>query len=344
MKEMKEGRAGAALVTAVLLSLAGVLLAHGALVLAHAELTASQSARRSLRLDFLSEGAVLAAIEGSGVRSAGVGVVAADSLAGSDGTASWFGRLRRISSEIWLAEGRAEDGPARRAVAVPIWRADPATRVDAIGAVVVTGGTAAINGLSQVRIEGGNGESEAAPPGGCSTDTGDERALLPWRSDVDSSAITLGLLSLDSLITRADVRLLAEGTPAPTARLGVCLENPLNWGDPYGFGTPCRDRLPVVEVGPGVVIAGGVGQALVVASGDITLRDTDFFGAILAEGEVTLEGRSEVTGLIAGRGGVSISTEASVAGSRCWAEAAFRAVPLGNAIPIPPVRWIRLDG
>jgi hypothetical protein len=229
-------------------------------------------------------------------------------------------------------------------MAVPIWRVDPATRVEAIGAVVVTGGTAAMDGLSRVAAIDGVAGDQPAPPGGCSADDLEERPLLPWRADVDSSAVTLGLFPFDSLVARADAQLLVQGTPTPTARFGVCLESPLNWGDPYGIAAPCRDFLPVVEVGPGVVLAGGVGQALVLARGDITLRDTQLFGAILAEGGVRLEGRSEVTGVIAGRGGVSLAREASVVGSRCWAEAAFRVASLGYVMPITPVRWIRLDG
>jgi len=337
------GRTGAALAMAVLVSLGGVLLAHAALVLAQAEFLSTSSAVRSLRLEFLAQRAVVTVIEGTRVPATGreIGV---DSVAGVDGAARWRGRLRRISPEIWLAEGEAVEGPAARTVALPVWRLDPVTRTQELGAILVTGGTARVEGLSRVTVAGFGRAPGPTPSGGCPPAASADSIRTIWKADPDSGAIALGRLSLASLIGRAGIGVSAVGTPAPQSRLGSCLESSWNWGDPNGFGRPCGTRLPIVDAAPGVVLEGGTGQGLLIARGDLTLRGSSFYGLILVEGVLHLEGPASVTGMVVARGGAVVSGEAFVTGSTCWASAALGVPGLHQSAPILPRRWIHLDG
>ena len=59
-----------------------------------------------------------------------------------------------------------------------------------------------------------------------------------------------------------------------------------NWGDPTR-ATPCANRFVIVHVRGDVIVDGGVGQGILLADGDVELRNgAQFFGLIIARDDV----------------------------------------------------------
>jgi hypothetical protein len=338
---LRTSRCGAALILAVLLSLAATLMAHGVFVLARGELLAARSGARVLRVRHVAMRAVGESIEHSfsGLDSVDVGATT-----GSAGETEWWGRVRRLSPEVWLVEGEAWEREVRRRLALPVWRLDPRRRVDALAAALTTGGSSALSGSAQIEIRSGEEAAGALPPEGCRALDGSVQVLAPWKIDPDSGAVALGGLGWTTLLERTQQAVEGVGSPMPVAESGTCVASPWNWGDPGAPEEACGGHMATVAAESGVRVEGGRGQGLVVARGDLTLAGTSFHGVVLVEGVLRLEAGAVVTGLAVARGGAEIGPESRLLGSRCWAEAAFGAPALQAAAPIMQGGWIRPDG
>jgi hypothetical protein len=116
----------------------------------------------------------------------------------------------------------------------------------------------------------------------------------------------------------AEIR-VAGSVPPPgplTDAAGICFAAATNWGDPQG--EPCRDRLPLVVLQSGSVVADGKGQGILIATGDLSLSGNFYFaGAILALGDVQISGQAQVMGLILAGGAVRLTDQARVSRSTC---------------------------
>jgi hypothetical protein len=341
---MSRGRGGAALLLAVLLSTSGVLLAHGLLVLARRELAAARIAARVARAERLGVLGARRALEPGPPPLDGLPPGSAQRLdSGVVAGAVWRSFLRQLAPEIWLAEGEALDGPVRRRLAWPAWRLDPGARIDALGAVVTTGGTSPLEGSGRVETLQFDAAPAVPPPDGCPPDTAAAVAFPAWRADLDSLSVRLGRLRLDGLLDLAGDTVFGEGTPAARELFGDCVDGPWNWGDPGGAGRPCGSRLVHVALEPAVVVQGGAGQGVLVGRGDVTLVDTRFYGVLLVEGRVWLKSGAVVTGMVVARGGVRIDDGAGVVGSRCWAREALGVRSLAALQAVTGTGWIRFD-
>lgn len=354
-------RSGAALLAVVLLMLGATLLAHALLLLASLELSAGRAGVDVLRARLAAEAGArrVAADSGTSERAGTALWGVADSLRGAlpappaaapsgAPAPTYSGRLVRLSREGWLAAGEGEAGVARHEAALAVWVLDPAARVAEVEAVVVTGAS------TESVVEGAIGTGAflsrppEAPPAACDAwleavdSLVDHRSPPPSATVPDASATTLGLLGVDLLAARAEVRVSGTGTPGPAASGAACLvAEPWNWGDPLHPGRPCADHLAGVVGAPDLRVEGGAGQGLLVLEGDATLADVDFRGVIVARGRLGLEGRSIVTGLVRAGGGVRVGPQARIEGSACRAATALDRGALRLPVPVPGSGWIR---
>lgn len=338
-------REGAALVLAVVLSLAAVLLSHGALVLARAELTSAHASVRVLRVEHAARTAAIEAVER--LSAAPATPLAGDSVIGAAGGIRWSSHFERISGEIWWVGGSARERATRRSGGFAMWRLDPRATVASTGAVLVTGGGAPVTRVDRIDATSVSTPPTPEPADGCLPDTAWSAALpavAAWSVDPDSMPPRVGRLDALELDGRAELRVGGTGTPGPSRHLGTCTESPWNWGDPGGSDPACLHRKPLVLADSGTVVAGGRGQGVLVARGDLVLRDVAYFGLVLVDGTLRLEGTARLVGAVVARGGAQLSPEARITGSRCWLRAALAIPPLLAAMPAVPGPWIRLDG
>jgi len=145
----------------------------------------------------------------------------------------------------------------------------------------------------------------------------------------------LGILNMDSLRARIQVRVTGSGTPAPQEQGGLCTtENAWNWGDPDRPSRPCGRHLVTILAEGDLATVGGVGQGVLVVTGDADLLDTRFNGLLIVGGQLSLRGVATVRGLVRSVGGASVETGASIVGSACWAAAALESPELATPVPI----------
>ena len=343
--------AGAALVFAVLLTLALVGLGHGLLVSALGELAASSAGARHLAARAAADASVarlLRAEGGSWMDSIPVGETrAAGTL--PVGRASGSATLTRLTPESWLLEGRGT-GPAagETRTAVLAWALDPLQRVSELSAAV-SGRSGA---LWQI-----DGEVDASDPTRVEPPL-DVAACAPWLGELEAryaaspldaigvAADTvggpgLGIIDFRALTAAAAVGVAGSGTPTPVERLGSCaLDEPWGWGDPDDPTGPCGPHLPLRSADGNLTVDGGVGQGVLVVGGDLTLTSgARFHGLVLSRGMLRLEGAATLEGLAIALAGAQVASGSRVRASACWAVralAAQRAV-LGGLRVVPGV-------
>lgn len=342
---MTRDRSGAAIVLAVVLSLAGVLLAHGTLALARADILSARLSSRVIQAEYSARAAALDAF--GSLSSASGEPPEADSATGGGEDVRGVGRIVMLSPEILWVEGEGRAGPVARTGGFLAWRLEPAHRVDRLGGVVVTDRSATLSGTSGIDATAHLGPTDPEPPGGCVSEAAADSTVppAPWGfADLDSAGAVLGYFDAGGLASLAELRVSGAGTPAPVGRGAECVENPWNWGDPGGSSRPCAERMRLVAVDEGTVVSGGRGQGVLVARGDLTLRDTKYFGLVIVQGVLRLEGEARLTGGAIAVSGGHVGPDARVVGSRCWLLSALGLPELRAPIAIEPVRWIRLEG
>lgn len=346
------GTEGFALAVVVVLLLAGALLAHASLALARLEFRVSVAFGDVVQARLAAQAAAtssLAAASGFSHDGTPVGL-AVDSVVGSRGSTRFSGRLRRVSPEIWLAEGDGESRTGSAAVARVAWALDPQTRADDWPAALVVGGALELldGAVVSERIDR---TPEVLPPGGCE-DPVDVPVLSrppsgrpPWILDTVPSWAPFGQIGVESVSALlSDSLLSGSGTPQPDVAFGVCLaENVWNWGDPGG-ARPCDDHMVGVVAPESLLVSGGSGQGLLVLEKGGALTDVDFFGVVVAMGDLVLSGSTRITGLVYAAAGITVTSGARIEGSACWASAALQDPVLFVPILLDGPGWIRLYG
>ncbi len=355
------GRRGAALVVAILLLLALLALAQGALSLARLELTASLADRRILRAGAAARAGVRDAMSGpvpagaGGVALWGRQPVVSRALDG----ATFAATLDRLSREVWLLEsvGRATEGPAVVRLGRTVWMLDPLGHLANTRAVlqVKEGVALRLDG----RVDGAGMTAVTSPllPGACASwypaldsvlPSGRLPAVYRFRTDSSRSEPSLGRLGATRLLSLITDRVSGRGTPEPVEGTGGCdVGVAWNWGDPRAPRSPCGGYFVTKATDGDLVVEGGQGQGIVVVQGDLTLTDsTRFYGLLLAGGTLRLENGAEVTGLVRAGGGADLASGTRIEGSACWALLALegaagvldRPVALGGSEWIGPFR------
>ena len=344
------GRAGAALVTVVLLTLAIFALGHGMLAVALGELAASRAAVRHLEARAAADAAVHQALAGPGpswmdslprwdMRATGTSTF---------GRAESSGQLTRLSEETWWVEGTGRVGVAESSTARLAWALDPLARVVSMRGVVTVGfgSPLMLDGVVEA-----SAPAAVEPPLTASN-------CAPWVSAFESHYLSdplatvamldaadtlprLGLLDFTSLLAEIDVSVAGGGTPGPVEALGACApSDPWNWGDPERPWRPCGAHLPLRGSTGSLVVNGGVGQVVLVVDGDVTLDDgARVFGLVVATGELRVEDGSSLDGMALAAGGVYVASDARIRGSGCWAVRALSAqrATLGRLRLLPGV-------
>jgi hypothetical protein len=350
MGPQASGRAGAALVTVVLLTLALFALAHGMLAVALGELAASRAAVRHLEARVAADAVVHETLSSSGfawMDSVPLGDTRSTATS-SMGRAEVFGKLTRLSDESWWIEGTGRVGVAASHTATLAWALDPLARVVAMRGVVTVGfgSPLGLDGIVDASMP------EAVEPPLAGSD------CAPWVSALEAHYLSdplatvamldpvdslprLGLLEFASLLTEAEVDVAGGGTPSPVEALGACSpSDSWNWGDPDHPWRPCGAHLPLRGAAGPLLVSGGVGQVLLVVDGDLTLDGgARLFGVVVASGMLRVEGGASLEGLALAAGGVHVAAGARIRGSACWAARALAAqrATLGRLRPLPGV-------
>lgn len=327
------GRSGAALIAVVLLLLTATALAHGALLVARAELSASRAYAGALEdasaIRVAMDEALDAGLDPALQRLPIWGMAA---LPDPEGGASGALRLRRLGHESWWVERAVGDAPSRR-VGTPgrlLWWLDPATRIRTLGAVVTVGREA------PVRIDGTVervGFGRAEPPldaATCAAEIGTAFEGVVPDAVVTNDGVSpseLGLLGFEDLLARTPIEVVGPGLPLASQSGGTCsIDEPWNWGDPEQPAGPCGAHIAVRRAADTLHVTGGTGQAMLVIDGDVRLSgDARLHGMVVTSGVVTLADRSELHGMAVADGGLIVGAAATVRGSACWAARALRA-------------------
>lgn len=342
---------GAALAFVLLIMLALLTLAHGALLAALSERAGSRAAVRELRL----RGAADHALARTLIRGPGPALDSMDSWEVSTewsdtvGGMATGGIVRRLGPESWLVEGRARGPSGVEARSARLaWSLDPLTRVLALrGVVTVTPGAAAsiagtVDASTPAMVRPPMQPEDCDPwqaalavPGGV--------PLSVVAPPEDSTApLALGAMDFDRILAAAPVVVPERGTPAPDEALGACLtDEPWVWGDPDQPWRPCGPVVPMRASLGDLEVEGGVGQALLVVDGDLSLTaGARYYGLVLVRGMLRLEGGAHLEGMALARDGVEVASGSSLVGSECWALRALaeNRSALGGFVPVSDAR------
>lgn len=344
------GDRGSVLALAVLALVALELLAHGVLLLALQERLAATAGLRVLQARAAAEAAT----------TLPPGLAFPDTLGALpvDGRAAWGtggagppasrGTAQRLSREAWLleGEGRAPGVTWVSRAGRLLWVLDPVARAAERGeAVLVYGGDVAVEPGA---LEAPPFRASAAPVG-CRRWAEPLDSLLPPPPAVPlarmgtGAGVALGRLDLDALVRTLPRLGAGVGTPGPVAEGATCLAGAWNWGDPSDPEGPCGETFVGAAVEGDLVVDGGTGQGLLVATGRLTLRGTVFHGLVLAGGEVRVVEGGGVWGQVRAGGGVAVGRGGRAAASPCAVARALHAagarlrvpVPLASARPFP---------
>jgi hypothetical protein len=127
--------------------------------------------------------------------------------------------------------------------------------------------------------------------------------------------------------------------PGPSCRTGDLT----NWGSPDDPGGPCGNYFPIIHAPGNLTLAGGVGQGLLLVDGDLTVGGgVDFTGIVVVRGTVQLIG-GQVTGtllVMAEVGGTSHGSGTGLDYSRCAVERAATAA--GQPTQLQERSWVQL--
>jgi hypothetical protein len=322
---------GAALAFVILLMLALLVLAHGALLASLSEVAGSRAAARDLELRGASRWALAVTLRSpSGTWSDSMyawGIRNAD--LGSVGQVSASGELMRLGRESWLVTGEARNSRGATARTSRLaWALDPLERIAALDGLVSSAPGAPVVLLGSADATRPAEVDAPMPAGGCDpwlAALQDRYAAVPLSlvEDLPDSAAApaLGLLTLDSLLEWAPVTVSGTGTPAAAEAAGACLvDAPWGWGDPDRPWGPCGGQMPMRASDGDLTVIGGAGQGILVVGGDLTLRDgARYYGMLVVGGMLRAEGGAAFEGLALAGGGVLLHAGSTLTASACWA-------------------------
>lgn len=166
---------------------------------------------------------------------------------------------------------------------------------------------------------------------------------------VPDSALSVGFLDrlpiagFTALAAAADHQVAVPVlTPGPVTTLGSCdASRADNWGDPVVLAAPCGTRRPLLAVGNPFRMQDGLGQGILLATGDLEFAGSaHFVGVVLAAGQVTLRDQALVEGVVLAEAGLHVEGLARLRRSTCAVHQAL----LGVRRPLRPVprgfwRW-----
>jgi hypothetical protein len=315
----------------ILVMLAILALAHGALVAALSERSASHAAVRELEARAAADVGMWRALRhpaGGWMDSVKPGTELA--LGTSNvGSVTVGASLLRLGPESWLALGsvRRPSGVAARTGRMA-WSLDPVERVVALGAVVsvvdgsavLLGGT--VDGSAPAAVLPPLREEDCEPWIEAIRNRYGAGGLPPVALLADGGVEPrLGMSGFEELLAAAAIRVSGVGTPSPVELMGLCREtDPWSWGDPERPWRPCGTHLAFRGAEDDLYVEGGVGQGVLVVDGDVTFAaGARHYGLVLARGMLRLEGGAALEGMAIAGGGLVMEVGTSLRGSACWA-------------------------
>jgi len=342
------GRDGVALVLVVLLLLALQLLAHGSLVLARQELSASKAGGELLQARIAAEAGLNETLPGNALPADTVGLWSGAVVASGSFEGAWHQtRVRRLARELWVLEGwgQVERRTWRLGLGRMIWIMDPVQRLLDFPGVIQVGSEAPLDVRGEVDGSG-MAPARSAPDPRCAPFDAALDSLFLGRTlpavardtTLAAFAPALGMLGPAELASRLGAVGSVTGTPSPSESLGRCAtEDPWNWGDPTRPDRPCGTHWMTGWAPGGLRLVGGVGQGLLAVAGDLELSGTRFDGVLLVGGRLLLVDGAELVGLAQAAGGVTVDSESWARGSACPPVLALNAArtAVGGPLPIP---------
>ena len=254
-----------------------------------------------------------------------------------DAGSGWSALVRRLTPRAFLLEvsprAPASGPAAREAASLRLgWLLRPAPDSFAPAAAVSLGGSAALGDGVDIS---GTGDGACPPPDsaiagiaarevsvvGSASLTGAPPEVL--RSSSDSGLAAGDLEAFNRLRERATLVLPGGSYATRPATVGTScdLQQPTNWGEPGGLGTPCGDYLPLVRIDGDLTLGGGVGQGILLVNGNLHVLSTyTFRGIVIVTGSVDIGAPTEIMGTLAAadlRSGMSPVTQLKVHYSKC---------------------------
>jgi hypothetical protein len=237
--------------------------------------------------------------------------------------------LTRLADDLFLIASEARAGPARRRVArvVRLVVDDPLLQAALLA-------TSVIDSTMTSGVDGSDHPSaqwDCPAPG----------PPLPAIVITDTtSALRLGQFDWAALVGLAHSRVTVRVTgAAPRVSDEECdTAAPENWGEPNRWmGGPCTGYYPVIHGASDLVIDGGRGQGVLVVEGNLTIQGgAEFTGVVLVRGAVLDgPGGGSITGAlaIAGQGATLSSLGGiSIDFSRCAARKALLGIAMPTAV------------
>ncbi|MEE8147656.1 MAG: hypothetical protein V3T24_08635 [Longimicrobiales bacterium] len=347
-------RRGILLPAMLLLIVAITLIAHGALILAEAELEVSTVARAVLTARLSAEAGVVTAMAGPTAWPVDAAPWRAEPVRegpfGPHGSFSVTATLVEPELTLWEGVGARTGYPLAYRVGRIAWRLSPGSRLASAGGVVESGHDLSTSAGSIV-----DGTRMSEPPAGWAQEACAPFAetlawavpsgRLPRRSTlpVDPPGVPpLGLLGGFELAARALRIPPGSVTPLPRERDGACLTDvSTNWGSPSGSGV-CRDHFVLIHASGDLTLEGGEGQGVLVVDGSLRLESgSSFLGVVLATGDVQLAEGALVQGLVRARGSVAVTGLSQIVGSGCAVLAALSGVEaLLRLFVVPEGSWV----
>jgi len=280
------------------------------------------------------------------------GMVAIDSLTPLGSS------LFQVSGTAWLSRpggGIEARDATRELVQLVELQVAETTAVITAGPLIVEG-QARVSGMDQgastspaCSASGTPGPAAlVGPPGSVRVDSSAGAGLSGSPPFAVDSALTSGFL--DRLVPSPFLVLAGAAdhapstqqlTPWPTAVGARCdTSDSLNWGDPTSRVADCAGYRPMIRLAPGTMLAGGVGQGVLVAMGALHIRGSfRYEGVILVRGAVVVEDSAVIVGVLLGGDSVIVRGEARVGRSRCAIQEAEMAVARLRSLGARP--WSR---
>ncbi|MGQ0714198.1 MAG: hypothetical protein ACT4PJ_10745 [Gemmatimonadaceae bacterium] len=278
-------------------------------------------------------------------------------------------QITRLDDQLILISSEGMSGPARRVVRRFVALDTPQPDVRAAASIrgpVIIDESARIDATDRApdgwncpdsgpaRAGIATPDSSLVSTSGCATDdcvTGSPPILADSALGVAGALLRLGELDWSELTQRATSIIETSVSPVPSERDGACdVEDPRNWGEPSRPGAGvCFGHFRVAHAQSDLTITGGRGQGILLVDGDLTIHGGfEFTGIAIVRGALsTGVGGGRIRGMlsVAAMDGSTASTlrDLTVQLSTC----AIHAAMIGTARPRPVIErsWFEaIDG
>lgn len=236
--------------------------------------------------------------------------------------------VTRLADDLFLITSEARAGPARRLVAraVRLDVRDPPV----LAALVMVGA------FDSTRITS-DGSDHVPAQWDCPAPGLAHPAIVVTDT---ATALRFGHFDWPELVGVANASLTVRISGASPRASGEECDTtvPENWGEPNrSNGGPCTGYFPVIHAPSDLVIDGGRGQGILIVEGNLTIQGAfDFTGVVLVRGAVIAgAGGGRITGTmsVAGQGATTSSLDGiSIEFSRCAARKALLGIAMPEAV------------